>query len=1145
MKIDKVFTKNKKGPYDKLEFETRTSEVRALDGQVLKKQEVTVPKKWSQIASDILAQKYLRKDGVPQSDGSTAPEKDARQVIDRLAKCWTSWGKKYHYFDTPKDANAFCDEIRYMLIEQMSAPNSPQWFNTGLYHSYNIKGSPQGHYYVDPKTKEIKKSLSAYERPQPHACFIQSVKDDLVNEGGIMDLWTREGRLFKYGSGTGTNFSKIRSAGEKLAGGGESSGLMSFLKIGDSAAGAIKSGGTTRRAAKMICLDLDHPDIEEFITWKAVEERKVASLVAGSKICKMHLENVQAAIVAKGSDEGRFDIKKNKELRLAIKKAKDDFVPLNYVMRVVELAKQGNADIDFETYDVDWNSEAYRSVSGQNSNNSVRIPNSFFEALQNDTSWPLINRTDGSVAKELRAKDLWKTINQSAWSCADPGLQFDDTINEWHTCPADGRINASNPCSEYMFLDDTACNLASLNLVKFLNPETLEFETEKFVHACRLWTVVLEISVLMAQFPSKEIAARSFEYRTLGLGYANIGALLMRKGMAYDSDAGRALAASISSLLCATAYKTSALMAQEHGPFERYPANAQHMLRVIRNHRNAAYAKKNGYEGLTIYPYLIDPALAPEDILSQAQKTWDEALAIGSQYGFRNAQTTVVAPTGTIGLLMDCDTTGIEPDFSLVKFKKLAGGGYLKIINQSVPTALRSLQYQEKEIEQMIPFAIGHQTLRGAPEINSASLKAKGLNDQVLERIESALAGAFDITHAFSPYIVGNDFLTEELGLSSEILNNPHFSLLEELQFLPEQIAAANLYVCGTMTLEGAPFLRPEHFSVFDCANKCGRLGQRQISPMGHVKMMAAVQPFISGAISKTVNFSQEASVDEIAQIYEFSWKFMLKANAIYRDSSKLSQPLNSLNLSELDFDEETPQTEKIQAISQQIAEKIVYNKTSKRCSLPNRRYGHTQKASIAGHKIYLRTGEYPNGQLGEVFIDMHKEGAAYRSLMNCFSIAISLGLQYGVPLEEFVDAFTFTRFEPNGMVAGHDNIKMATSVIDYIFRDLGMKYLGRYDLVHVQPADLAPDAIDGEEIDEEKISYINKSIHHSDGQVSVEKVYTKKADSMMAKEQQRRLEAKIKGYEGDACSNCGALTLVRNGSCLKCDSCGETTGCS
>lgn len=1153
MKIKRKFTRKGSSPYSSFNFEQRTSEIKNLDGSKTSSIDVTVPSTWSQVATDIIAQKYFRKTGVPQKDSenSLGTETDARQVFDRLSGCWRKWGEEYNYFDKKEDADAFQAELAYMLANQMAAPNSPQWFNTGLHSAYGITGSPQGHYFVDPKTKKLKKSTSAYERPQPHACFIQSINDDLVNPGGIMDLWSREARLFKYGSGTGTNFSNIRSLGEPLSGGGTSSGLMSFLRIGDRAAGAIKSGGTTRRAAKMVCLDLDHPDIIDFIQWKVIEERKVASLVTGSKICKKHLDLIFKAISqSELTGEEKYSAKNNRNLSRAIQAANKDLVPMNYISRCIDLAKQGFESITFEEYDTDWNSEAYSTVAGQNSNNSIRIPNKFFEALDKNDEWELISRTTGKTVKTIKATDLWDQIAEAAWQCADPGVQFDDTINEWHTCPEDGRINASNPCSEYMFLDDTACNLASLNLVKFLDPVTGMFDVDAYIHACEIWTVVLEISVLMAQFPSEEIAMRSFQYRTLGLGYANIGALLMRMGLAYDSEEGRNIAAALTAIMGGTTYKVSALLAKEHGAFERYEANKEHMLKVIRNHRRAVYAD-SGYEGLTVNPQPLNTKLVPKYMSEAAKKSWDEALKLGEEYGYRNAQTTVIAPTGTIGLVMDCDTTGIEPDFALVKFKKLAGGGYFKIINQSVPDALKQLGYKENQIEAIEKYAVGHGTLVGCETINHDNLRKLGFTDEKISIIEGSLESAFDISFVFNRYNLGDEFITETLNIDTEKLDSPDLNILQELGFTKTDIQKANDYVCGTMTIEGAPELDDKHLSVFDCANKCGRYGKRLISWEGHIRMMAAAQPYLSGAISKTINMPNEASVSEIAEAYRLSWSLMTKANAIYRDGSKLSQPLNAQAFEDLglleDYDDFS-HTEKVTAVAEKIVEKIIYKERAGRKSLPNRRQGYTQKASVGGHKVYLRTGEYNDGTLGEIFIDMHKEGAAYRSLMNCFSIAVSLGMQYGVPLEEYVDAFTFTKFEPNGVVMGHDNLKMATSIIDYVFRDLACKYLGRHDLVHVKPADLESDKITGETGNEEPLlEMIEKTekVTHADGSVSTQKVYTKQANSEMISTARKLNEARMKGYEGESCPECQSFTMLRNGSCMKCDTCGATTGCS
>ncbi len=1312
MKIQRRFTQPGVDPLDTIEWDHRSSVIREPDGTVVfEMHDMEVPKSWSQVASDILAQKYFRRAGVPKPDGTVGGETSARQVMRRLAGCWTDWGRRYKYFDTEEDAAAFDAEITHMLINQMAAPNSPQWFNTGLAYAYGITGPAQGHYFVDPDTQELTRAKDSYTHPQPHACFIQSVDDDLVNDNGIMDLWVREARLFKYGSGTGTNFSNLRAEGEKLAGGGTSSGLMSFLRVGDRAAGAIKSGGTTRRAAKMVILDMDHPDIEKFINWKVEEEKKVAALIAAG-------------------------------------------------------------------YASSYEGEAYQTVSGQNSNNSVRVPDRFIDAVRKDGPWDLIWRRDKSVARTVRARDLWDQIARAAWSCADPGVQYDDIINSWHTCPAGGRIRATNPCSEYVFLDDTACfapetkistfdgaheierlykkqqsgepifvrtaikaehddtrdstkvrpalitkigekpvfrmtlgngrsirvtadhkfltekrgwqrldqlaighdrvqtasvsglelrepvltasgtpgplargveldrklaeilrtdytsalvneivpagvacvydvtepethsviaegmiahncNLASINLMKFYDAEKNQVDVESYLHATRLWTIVLEISVLMAQFPSPQIARKSYEYRTLGLGYANLGTLLMVSGIPYDSPRALAVTGALSAILTGESYATSAEMARDLGPFPRFKDNADAMLRVMRNHRRAAYnAIAAEYEELSVVPMGIDPSLCPPYLLAAARESWDNAVALGEQHGYRNAQATCIAPTGTIGLVMSCDTTGIEPDFALVKFKKLAGGGYMKIMNESIPLALKNLDYTQAQIDDIVRYAKGSGSLYGAPYVNAETLKAHGFNDDDIAKIEKALPAAFEIGFAFNQYTLGEPTM-QRLGLTSEQYNDADFELLRTLGFSREEIETANNYICGTMTIEGAPHLKEEHYAVFDCANKCGKLGRRFIHHMGHVRMMASAQPFISGAISKTINMPNEATVDEIKEAYMRSWELGLKAIALYRDGSKLSQPLSnkSSDKTAQDDDKQLALSEEfakqLEAARKQRAEelrpdeilaaaqRILANATStdfkrqfakaiERNRLPAKRRGWTQKAKISGHTVFLRTGEYADGTLGEIFVDLHKEGASFRSLMNCFAIAVSIGLQYGVPLEEFVDKFVFTRFEPNGFV-DHPNIKHVTSVIDYIFRVLGMEYLGRTDFVQVKPEDRDVDATNHDEIAQAefdaRVAALQATEDTAENHVAAEPprrtpggkngngsgpaakaAYALPADTELAAHvaAARSREAQMASMMGDAplCDVCGAITR-RNGACYVCDSCGRSMGCS
>ena len=1211
MRFERKFTSPGNDVYEQVAFRTATSEIKNPDGTIVfQAKDIEVPEQFSQVATDIIAQKYFRKAGVPArlktieendvpswlwrsvadekalkelpEDQRYTGEQSAKQVFHRLAGTWTYWGWKGGYFTSEDDARVYYEEMSVMLARQMAAPNSPQWFNTGLHWAYGIDGPGQGHFYVDYRTGKMVRSKSAYEHPQPHACFIQSVSDDLVNEGGIMDLWVREARLFKYGSGTGSNFSRLRGGGESLSGGGKSSGLMSFLRIGDRAAGAIKSGGTTRRAAKMVTVDIDHPDIEEYIDWKVVEEQKVAALVAGSKLAQKHMNEVMAACVnAEGSDaEDRYNPRANKALKSAIISARKSMIPENYIQRVIQFAEQGFTEIEFKTYDTDWDSEAYLTVAGQNSNNSVRVSNEFLQAVLDKGEWDLIRRTDGKVAKRIKADELWDKIANAAWACADPGLQYDSTINEWHTCPAGGRINASNPCSEYMFLDDTACNLASLNLMLFRH-EDGSFDIDSFEHAVRLWTLTLEVSVLMAQFPSKEIAQGSYDYRTLGLGFANIGGMLMAAGYSYDSDEARALCGAISAIMTGRSYATSAEIAGELGSFPLYHENADNMLRVMRNHQLAAHGEADGYEGLSVKPVPLAKADCPDQaMVKAAAKAWDDAVALGEKHGYRNAQSTVIAPTGTIGLVMDCDTTGIEPDFAIVKFKKLAGGGYFKIINRVVPEALTRLGYSPAQIEDITRYAVGHGSLEQCQAISISALKEKGFTEAVLAKLAAGLENAFDVKFAFNRYSLGDEFCKDVLGFSDEQLNDFSFNMLEALGFTKEEIEVANIHVCGAMTLEGAPHLKEEHLPIFDCANICGRIGKRYLSVDSHITMMAASQPFISGAISKTINMPNNATVEDCGAAYMLSWKLGLKANALYRDGSKLSQPLSAALVDDDDIEEvmDAPVAQTVPQVVEKIVER--YIRKEDRETLPNRRKGYTQKATVGGHKVYLRTGEYEDGRIGEIFIDMHKEGAAFRSLMNNFAIAVSIGLQYGVPLEEYVEAFTFTRFEPQGIVTGNDAIKMSTSILDYTFRELAISYLDRHDLGHVGKEDLDASTTGLGEGQSELVNRVtSRGFIRKQGLV----VYSNEPAAAVAESAQAATalapavapaattataaqtatssvsdalqktqslseqvkQARMQGYEGESCPECQNFTLVRNGTCLKCNTCGSTTGCS
>jgi ribonucleoside-diphosphate reductase alpha chain len=1155
LRIERRFTVEGESPYDTVKWERRDSRISNPDGSIVfEMKDAEIPAGWSQVAADIMVSKYFRKAGVPQYDrdgnaildenGSPVlgAEQSAKQVVHRLAATWRSWGENNGYFDSAADAAAFEDELAYMLIHQFSAPNSPQWFNTGLHHVYGIEGPSQGFWFVDPEDGSTQASPDSYSRPAPHACFIQSVNDDLVNEGGIMDLWVREARLFKFGSGTGSNFSNIRAEGEPLSGGGKSSGLMSFLKVGDRAAGAIKSGGTTRRAAKMVILDIDHPDIETFIDWKAGEEKKVRALVAAG-------------------------------------------------------------------YDADFNGEAYATVSGQNSNNSVRVTNEFLNAVVQDADWDLIGRYDGQVVRSVKAKDLWRRVADAAWQCADPGVQYHSTINEWHTSPAEGEIRASNPCSEYMFLDNTACNLASLNLVSFYDATTGMYDLDSYRHAIRIWTMVLEISVTMAHFPSREIAQGSYDYRTLGLGYANLGSLLMQMGIPYDSDKGRSIAGALTAILTGHSYATSAEMAAVVGPFPKFEVNRESMMRVMRNHRRAAY-NDDGYEGVSHTVVGIDAANCPPELVSEARAAWDAAVSLGQEHGYRNAQATVLAPTGTIGLLMDCDTTGVEPDFALVKFKKLAGGGYFKIANGSLAPALIKLGYEERQVAQIIDYVIGTMSLNRAPHVNSAVLISKGFTSEDLARIEAVLPGVFELGFAFNQWTLGEATM-QRLGFTEDEYSSPEFNMLKAMGFSEARINEANDYVCGRQTIEGAPFLRDEHLSVFDCANRNGKYGERFIHHTGHIKMMAAAQPFISGAISKTINMPNEVGIDDIESAYSMSWQLGVKAMALYRDGSKASQPLSATSDDGLADDEsaelDDALTDEIEMIAHGqyaihagmfkpgVSPTAAYEDIPRpRFRLPARRDGYTQEARVGGHKVFLRTGEYPDGTLGELFIDLAKEGATLRGILSCFAIAVSKGLQYGVPLEEFVDTFTFQTFEPRGIVEEHPNIKMANSIIDYVFRALGVEYLERDELAQVPPdrtlqlpeprsgavadvglqLDLTESAMEADiEAQVRSAAFVDAIVPTNGSRTPNEstagrsdagtattsraaeantRVRAREAVAIVANSATRAdvqtssIQALLADKMGDAplCDTCGHIT-VRNGSCYRCLNCGDSKGCS
>lgn len=984
MKINRYFTKGLKSTvFDEVEWEWRDIEAFDKDGTPIVIR-FEVPKQFSSVAANIAATKYARRKDVPTEaqalfgiELDNGRENSFKQLAHRLVLTWMNWGMKGHYF-TAEAAKKYYDEMVYMLITQKAAPNSPQWFNTGIYDAYGIEKESTGYFRVNPDTGELEETKKSFEYPQPHACFIQSVDDNMFEENGIWDLMQREGKLFKFGSGSGTNFDNVRGKNEPVSGGGKSSGLLSFLRTIDRSAGSVSSGGVTRRAAKMVCLSMDHPDIEDFIQWKSIEEDKAVALI--------------------------------------------------------------NAGYN-PRFDADWQDGAYATVSGQNSNNSVRMSHEFMEMVednfQKNNDWNLYARTDGSVWKTVEASGLWSKINYASWRCADPGIQYDGTINEWHTTPKAGRIKASNPCSEYMFLDDTACNLASINLFRFYDVYTKKFDVEGFQHATRLWTITLEISVLMAQFPSEAIARNSYKYRTLGLGHLEGGTILMTSGIPYDSDLGRSMVGAITAIMTGTAYATSAEMAKEIGTFGDFDIHKEDMLRVIANHRRAAYdVPESEYEGLVIKPVGLSQTITPGYLLEAAKDSWDKALQLGEKYGYRNAQTTVLAPTGTIGLLMDGACTGVEPEFALVKFKKLVGGGYFQFVNPNISIALMNLGYNEDDIAAIVKYVDEHHNIEGS-------------------------------------------------------------------------------------------VLREEHLPVFDCANKQGTDGERFIHYSGHIKMMAAAQPFLSGAISKTINMPEDATKEEIGQVHYESWKLGIKAVALYRDNSKGSQPLNLKN------DEDKSEKTESEVIEEAFVEEINPVLTrGTRVRLPKRRIGITHEAKIGGQKIFVRTGEYEDGSLGEIFVDIDREGGTIAGLTDVLATIVSIGLQYGVPVKEMTDAMAAHRFEPAGVVQ-HDNIKMSQSIPDFISRLLQMEYLKDMTRIQVKPEVEVPLTkrqipvnVTGLKLSEESLARLEKE----------------KAEKEVAVAEESSSPVTFAG--AGTCGSCGGPTKP-NGSCHVCLDCGATTGCS
>ena len=1199
--IERRFTSHDRTVWEQFDWFTDDIEILNPDGSIAHEiKGVEFPEGFRGVPAKVAGQKYLRRvvpgmdhlekiseDGVQEWLWRSRPIKSMRkkmseeewigretsgkQLFHRLAGCWTYWGWKHEYFASEVDARAYYDEMCYLLASQCSAPNSPQWFNTGLHWAYGIEGPAQGHWYVNPMTGKDTRSKNAYERPQPHACFIQSVEDKLVGPDSITDLVSREALLFKFGSGTGSNFSNLRAAGEPLSGGGQSSGLLSFLMILDKAAGAIKSGGTTRRAAKMVTLNLDHPDIREYVNWKMKEEEKVSALIAGSAALQKHTNSILTAINDWDEEVAdRLDTGRNQKLALAINQAMNANISPTHVKRILDLASQGWTSVSFQNFDSDWQGAGYMTVSGQNSNNSVRADNGFMQAVESGGEWNLYWRTELDKAKEegrdpvpnetIPAVDLWDDIAHAAWACADPGIQFDTTINDWHTCPNSGRINGSNPCSEYMFLDNTACNLASLNLLKFHDMDQGKFNIDDYVHSIRLWTVTLELSVLMAQFPSKTISRLSYETRTLGLGFCNLGSLLMHMGIPYDDPRGYSICGALAAIMTGQSYRTSAEMASFLGPFEQFEDNREPMMRVMRNHMRAAYnASEDEYEELSVLPVAIDPKKCTKDLREAACSAWDAAIREGEEHGYRNAQTTVIAPTGTIGLVMGADTTGVEPQFSLVQFKDLAGGGTLKIPMTGLPTGLRKQGYSKSEVEEIVDYVLGTGSLVNSPVISQGTLMDMGFTEAELSKLDAAIPKVLGIRGLFTPEIIGLDFCKDILKLDDAQMDAPTFDLLTHLGFSKADVQLAEDHIFGMLTVEGAPGLKEEHLPVFDCAQPCGRIGERSIHWKAHVDMMAAAQPFISGAISKTINMPAEVTIGDVKNAYVRSWETGNKACALYRDGSKLSQPLMSSLVDtsvfvENDSEEiiESPDTVPIQNMVEQaveqlplppaeakpVAEAFVHSYVAVRRALPDERNSNTLKARLGGHTVYLNSSTFEDNKLGEIMITTSKEGAAWRSLLNQFAIAVSIGLQYGVPLEAFVKSFTFQKFEPSGMVQGGSNrVKMASSIVDYIFRELAIKYLGRNDLSQVSEEDLEYTSISRPE--ETPDGVVRVSGGKRDIQLTLD------VQPEVDEDVERMRVARERGFTGDICQNCGQSQMTRNGTCLKCNACGETTGCS
>ncbi len=1019
--------------------------------------DIEVPAQWSYTAAETFVRYYIRRAGVPAvltrvkerdvpewlwravpdtaamqalpEAQRTTHETSAKQVFLRLAGAWTYWGVKAGYFDHDTDAQAFHDEVAAMLARQVMAPNSPQWLNNGLFWAYGMAGPAQGHFFGDIETGKLKPSNNAYERPQLHACFLHGVRDELVNEGGIMHLYEREARVFKYGSGAGANLSSIRGAGEGLSGGAATPGLMRFLGIGDKAAGAIHAGGLPRQAGKMVVVDIDHPDVLGFIRWKGEEQYKAAALITGARVMRQHLSGVMAAIT-QGSGEGRFNPQQNAALKAAITRAKRAMIPGSAIERVMAYARQGYRELHIPIYTAEAGSEVFFTVSAHQTKQAVRVTHRFMQAAEDKEKFALRRRTDGSVARHVPAAELFDDIAHAVWATGGPTIHFADTITRAHSCPETDRIRASTPASEYLFLDDTAAPLAVVNLLACADGRGF-LDLDLFAHVVKCATLMLDISISMAQYPSRAMARLTLDTRPIGLGMANFAALLMRMGYAYDSDEARATAAAIAGLLTGEAALVSAELAKELGEFAEFKKNRSHYLKLLAAKRDLVlHGDRQDAPALTSLEALPQPELA--DAL---KRVWELAYIKAGAYGLRHAQLSCVPPTSTIARVMDCETLGLTPVASLVRFQPQPQGGVRKHLSSHVRYGLGSLGYSPAQMDEMARYVCGHRSLQHASAVSHTALAAHGFGAAELKAIEETLADAADIHAAFDPFVLGERFCREVLKLPAGALHDANFSVLQHLGFSEEEIAEADAYACGMRTLEGAPHLRAEDAAVFAAG----------VSAEAQINLLAAAQQFLTGGIAHTVMLPHATGMETCQELIRQAWRAGLKSLTLMREGAALYDEVALDTEVTEDADDALVFREARASISgsvSQVAAQLVQQFMQGRRELPLRRNGFTQKAAIGGHTVYLRTGDYEDGQLGEIFLDLPQEPEAYRALASQFARAISIALQYGVPLPAFVEAFTRQQFAPCGPVEGSDVMQEASSLLDYVFRELGAAYL-------------------------------------------------------------------------------------------------------